>query len=205
MSYPTLSDVKSFLGLTATDDDTRLNLLISWTEELIHAYLGRNLNTATYTQTAYKPQTELIQLTNYTVDSLTSVTIDDELQTLTDFDLEAATGSVHGDFVSAETVSIVYIGGYATIPPLIIDVFYAVVEDRYNEYKGTSDAEVKDVTLFDFAKVTYDTSTGSGASRSLSYSGVEAKGNIPTHLQDYLGVLDMYKSNTVLLNGEGVG
>jgi len=205
MSYPTLSDVKTFLGLTTTDDDTRLTLLASWTEELIHAYIGRNLNTDTYTQTLYKPVTEGIQLDNYPVDSITSITNDDIAQTLTDYDLVEVIGTVYGDFVTATDVVIVYVGGYATIPPVIVDVFYAIVEDRYNEYKGTSDAEVKDVTLFDFAKVSYDSSTSSGANRSLTYSGIEAKGHIPSSLQDYLGVLDMYKSNTVLLNGEGVG
>ena len=205
MAYPSLSDVKDFLGISGTDDDTRLTLLISWTEELIHAYLGRNLNTDTYTKTSYKPQTEGIQLTNYPVDSVTSITIDTELQTLTDYDLVSDIGTVYGDFIESENVSIVYVGGYATIPPLVVDVFYAVVEDRYNDYKGISDSEVKDVTLFDFAKVSYDTSTGSGATRSLNYSGIESKGNVPSQLQSYLGVLDMYKSNAVLLNGSGVG
>ena len=203
MAYPTLTDVKSFLDVTTSDDDARLTLLISWTEELIHRYLGRNLNSATYTQLAYKPQAEIFQLDNYPVDSITSITIDGEVQDLDDYDLVIDVGSVYGDFVESERVSIVYVGGYSTIPPLVVDVFYAVVEDRYNDYKGVSDAEVKDVTLFDFAKVSYDTSTGSGA-RSINYSGVTSTGNVPAQLQSYLGVIDMYKSNTVLLNGCGV-
>jgi len=203
VAYPTLTDVKSFLGVTSSDDDARLTLLISWTEELIHRYLGRNLNSASYTQLSYKPRAEIFQLDNYPVASITSVTIDDEVQDLDDYDLVLDVGSVYGDFVESERVSIVYVGGYATIPPLVVDVFYAVVEDRYNDYKGTSDAEVKDVTLFDFAKVSYDTSTGSGA-RSINYSGVTSTGNVPAQLQNYLGVIDMYKSNTVLLNGSGV-
>jgi len=203
VAYPTLTDVKSFLGVTSSDDDARLTLLISWTEELIHRYLGRNLNSASYTQLSYKPRAEIFQLDNYPVASITSVTIDDEVQDLDDYDLVLDVGSVYGDFVESERVSIVYVGGYATIPPLVVDVFYAVVEDRYNDYKGTSDAEVKDVTLFDFAKVSYDTSTGSGA-RAINYSGVTSTGNVPAQLQNYLGVIDMYKSNTVLLNGSGV-
>jgi len=203
VAYPTVADVKTFLGITSTDDDARLTLLVSWTEELIHKYLGRNLNTNTYTQLAYKPQTEIFQLDNYPVDSITSITIDDVLQTLTEYDLTLDIGTLYGDFIESETVSVVYVGGYATIPPLVVDVFYAVVEDRYNEYKGTSSAEVKDVTLFDFAKVSYDTTTGTGA-RSINYSGVSATGNVPAQLQSYLGVIDMYKSNTVLLNGSGV-
>ncbi len=204
MAYPTVSEIKTFLSITTSDDDARLTLLASWTEELIHRYLGRDLNSATYTQLAYKPQTEIMQLDNFPVDSLTSITIDTDVQDLDNYDLVLDTGSIHGDFVESEDVSIVYVGGYATIPPLVVDVFYAVVEDRYNEYKGVSDAEVKDVTLFDFAKVSYDTSTGSG-SRSLSYSGVTATGNIPSYLESYLGILDMYKSNTVLLSAPGVG
>ena len=203
MAYPTLSDVKTYLGVTTTTDDARLTLFVNWTEALIHAYLGRDLNSAEYTQLFYKPVTEALQLDNFPVASLTSITTDDILQTLTDFDLVIDIGTVYGDFITGNTVSIVYTGGYTTLPLPVVDTLYAIIEDRYLEYKGESDAEVKDVTLFDFAKVSYDTSASSG--NSLTYTGVGSSGNVPQHLQDYLGVLDMYKSNNVLLNGDGVG
>ena len=205
MAYPTLADVKTYLGLTTTDDDARLTLIISWTEALIHAYLGRNLNEATYTHKSYKPVSDNIQLDNYPVSSITSITIDGETKTLADYDLVEDVGIVYGDFTTGDFVTIIYVGGYATLPTPIEDCFYAIIEDRYKEYKGISGAEVRDVTLFDFAKVSYDTSTTNSGSRSLTYTGVNSTGHVPQVLQNYLGILDMYKSNKSLLSVEGIG
>ena len=203
MAYPDLADVKTYLGVEDTDDDVRIAQIMVWTQSLIEYYLGRNLVSATYTQPAYKPKTELLQLRNYPVDSITSITIDDEVKTVSDFHLELLTGTVYGDFIEGVIVSIVYVGGYATTPSIVEDVYYQIVEDRYNDYLGINDGDVKDVTLFDFAKVSYDTS--GGANRSLTYSGVGSSGTDPEPLANYLGMLDLYKSNAVLMSVAGIG
>ena len=158
---------------------------------------------ATFTQTACQVRSELVQLRNYPVASITSITIDDEAQTVADYYLDGDTGSLRGDFIAGDENVIVYVGGYSTNPAVVDEVFLMVVEDRYEDYKGVSGNEVKDVTLFDFAKVSYDTGTGSGG-RSLTYSGVGSSGNTPSPLDDYLGMLDLYRSNTTMLNGAGV-
>ena len=188
MAYPVLADVKTYLGVTTTTDDARIAGIMVWVEALIDAYLGRTMVSATFTQTAYKVRSEILQLRNYPVASITSITIDDVEETETqldeDYHLDTDTGTIYGDFIAGDVNVIVYVGGYSTNPAVVDEVFLMVVEDRYEDYKGISGAEVKDVTLFDFAKVSYDTSTGTGG-RSLTYMGVGSSGNTPSPLQDY--------------------
>lgn len=203
MAYPDLAAVKVYLDLTTTDDDVRLAQIMAWVSELIDAYLGRIMVSASHTQTAYKVQSEYLQLRNYPATTLTSITIDGVVQTLSDYDLLEDTGELYGDFVAGDLNVIVYTGGYSTNPPIVDEVFLMIVEDRYEDYKGLSDADIKDVTLFDFAKVSYDTANSSGA-RSLTYSGVGSSGNVAQPLEDYLGMLDFYRSNTTLISASGI-
>jgi len=201
--YPTLVDVKDYFDITDPTYDDQLTLILSWTSALIEAYLGRALCLAETTQTLYKPQTVIAQLDNYPGDSITEVEVDGNIKPLEDYHLVKRIGTVYGDFFSATHVNITYMGGYTELPAVISDVFYSIVGDRYETLLGASDADIKDVTLFDFAKVSYDTSGSSGSS-SLSYQGV-GSGTVPEPLQDYLGMLDLYKSNNVLLGADGVG
>lgn len=203
MSYPVIADVKTYMGVTTSDDDARITQMMTWTENQIHDYLGRNLNSDTYTQKNFEPNSGILQLKNYPVDSITSVDFDGDTKETSDFDLDEDYGTLHGIFTNVTKVTTVYVGGYATLPVTIEDVFYHVVEDMYNDYlSGGNTAEIKDVTLFDFAKVSYDTSTISNSS-SISYSGVESKGYTPEYLRDYLGILNMYRSNFVLAGLDG--
>ena len=199
MSYPALQDVKDYLGVTTTDDDVWLTSVMSWTVDLIRLYLGRNILSAEYTQEAYQLYSTIMSLDNYPVSSLVSVTIDDEVQSLDDYYLSKVIGNVYGDFTDGDINIIVYNGGYTTLPPVIEDVYYGVIEERYGEYKGNTDDPVKDITLFDFGKVSFDAADSSG----ISYSGV-GSGNIPEPLQNFLGRLDLYKSDSVIMSGAGI-
>ena len=200
MSYPSLEDVKAYLGITDSTHDVILTQIMTWTEALFLDYLGRNLLLAEYTQEFYMLQSKTLQLDNYPVTEIVTLTLDDTVTELDDFYLKEASGQLYGQLQDYTIISVVYTGGYQDLPPVIEDCFYGVVEDRYNDYIGESDSDVKDVTLFDFGKVSFDTTTSDGG---ISYSGVDSSGNIPEPLIDYLGRLDMYKSNTVLMNAAG--
>lgn len=203
MAYPDLAEVKTYLVVTGTDDDVRIAQIMVWVSELIDCYLGRVMVQAEHTQTAYKVRSEYLQLRNYPVSTLTSITIDDEVQDLDDYHLIEDTGEIYGDFITGDVNVLVYTGGYTTNPAVVDEVYLSIIEDRYEDYKGLSDADVKDVTLFDFAKVSYDTANSSGA-RSISYSGVGSTGNVAQPLEDYLGMLDFYRSNSTLINVAGI-
>lgn len=202
MSYPTLAEVKTSLGILTTADDAKLTQLMAWTEEVIHEYLGRDLNLAEYTHNSYKPLTEMLQLDNYPVPSVTSITMDGDTKTVSDYHLVINEGILYGDFTSCDVLVIVYQGGYTTLPGPIYNVFCSIIEDQYADYKGISEDDIKDITIFDFAKVSFDTTSSGG--NSVSYSGVSSTGHVPAILEPYLGTLNLYRSNTVVLSASGV-
>lgn len=203
MSYPTLSDVKDYYEIVDTTYDDQLNLIILWTADLIDTYLGRKLTFGTYEQTYYKAGTEMVQLDNYPVDVINTITVNGEEKDLANYYLSKNLGAVYGDFITEDEYVVNYDGGYTALPKIIEDVFYAICDDRLKDYKdriGVSiDADIKDVTLFDFAKVSLDTS----ASGQLSYQGVQS-GEVPYPLSDYLGLLNLYRSNTAVMSVPGV-
>jgi hypothetical protein len=201
MAYPNLSDVKTYIGIGDSADDARLTLIIAWTQALMEDYLGRELTLTEHTQKSYKIRSQAIQLVNYPVASITSITFDGDTQSVSDFDLSEDIGSVYGDLTTVDELVIVYQGGFTDLPPVIEQVFYQICEDQYDDYKGISKEDIKDVTLFDFAKVSFQQDN---SSRQLTYSGVGSSGNIPDQLLDYLGVLDMYKSNNQLVGVDGI-
>lgn len=203
MAYPDLAEVKAYLGVTTDTDDDQISIIMAWVSELIDMYLGRVMVQAEFTQTAYKVRTQYLQLRNYPVSVLTSITIDDEVKDVSDYHLNPDTGEVYGDFVSGDINVLVYTGGYSTLPAVVQEVYLSVIEDRYEDYKGLNDADIKDVTLFDFAKVSYDTAN-SGGNSSLTYSGVGSSGNVPAPLEDYLGMLDFYRSSNTVLSVAGI-
>jgi len=204
MSYPTLEEVKVYLDIDTPVDDALLQKIINWTIGLLEEYLGRELTLADYDHESYMPESTQIQLKNYPVTLINTITVDGtELTDITDYHLQKKYGILHGNFMVDDTVEINYTGGYAVLPPAIEQVFYQVVDDVYQEQKGASSADVKDVTLFDFAKVSYDTAN-SGSGSSISYSGVDG-GAIPSQLEPYIGVLNMYRSNFVVASLDGVG
>jgi len=172
-----------------------------WVQSLIETYLGRQLFNASYTHESYQPRSTQIQLDNYPVESVTTITMDGNTKDVSQYHLTKATGQVYGDFSSVDVLTIVYDGGFSELPAIIESVYMAIMKDGYEELSDTSDADVKDVTIFDFAKVAYDTT---GSSGNISYSGVSS-GNVPEPLANYLGQLDFYKSNVVLASTDGVG
>ena len=72
----TLADVKEFLGLTVSTDDTLLTSLISAESEFIQNYLNRQLGIQQYTEQFSGIGKTRHKLRNYPCTAVTSVTID---------------------------------------------------------------------------------------------------------------------------------
>jgi len=204
MSWPTLQDVKDYYGYHTSDYNDQLTQIITWTSALIEKYLGREFSEMEYSQEAYKLNSDLMHLANYPVSELLTITIDGVEADVSEYHLDKNIGSVYGDFTTGAVYVVTYTGGYATLPQVVEDAFYGIVNDRFEDYKDrigvATDLDAKDVTLFDFAKVSFDTG---GTGSSISYQGV-GSGNVPASLANYLGMLDMYKSDVVVLSVSGV-
>lgn len=63
MEYATLENLKTFLGVTWTENDTTLSRLITTVSKQFDNYLGRNLETATYSQ--YYTLCDYLIITNF--------------------------------------------------------------------------------------------------------------------------------------------
>jgi uncharacterized phiE125 gp8 family phage protein len=72
----TLAQLKAWLGITGSTEDTILEPMINRSGELCGTYCGRKLKTATYTEYYNGNGTAQLQLNNFPVTAVTSINID---------------------------------------------------------------------------------------------------------------------------------
>jgi hypothetical protein len=171
-----LSDVKSELGITTSDYDSLLNLLIDGVSGLIEDYLNRKLTYAQYTE-YFDGGRKLYYLTAYPVDTGQSftVTVNDYTKTSgTDYYLWDEEGLL--EFISEpsdskpRTVKVVYTGGYTesggvlSVPDSIKRVcMWEVIKS----YRNKDKIGLRSVSYPDGSVTTIDTYVLSGEARAL--------------------------------------
>lgn len=124
-----LDDVKTLLGISGTDQDTKLTLMIKQVSSMITSYLGFSLQRATYTQEIHSVNNnQLLKLSHFPIKSVSAVTINDDV--ITDYMLNEyapigflyrasgwcgnyyTRGMTH-DIVSGEySIKVTYVAGY---------------------------------------------------------------------------------------------
>jgi hypothetical protein len=77
MALTTLADLKTYLGITDTSEDTLLNLLIADGDAAILGYIGRAIEQATLTEYYSGDRTQMLVLRQRPVTAVTSVHVDD--------------------------------------------------------------------------------------------------------------------------------
>lgn len=78
MALTTLSSVKSYLGITGSDEDTLLNTFITQATAVINKYCLRTLEAAAYTEYYEGNGRPELVLRQYPINSLTSIHVDDD-------------------------------------------------------------------------------------------------------------------------------
>lgn len=133
-AFTTLADVKTLAGITDNSQDTRLELLINATSMYIESYCQRKFARQTLTNEEYAPSNrQLLILRNYPIVSVSSLSIDDTVQTQgTDYivsseysksgmlyRMQGWTGqSVNREYLTTDpvamkrTIKVTYIAGY---------------------------------------------------------------------------------------------
>jgi len=122
----TLAQYKSYLKITDTSLDTWLSEQITEVEDEIRLYLGRSLETATFTEVYNGDGTNELVLNEFPVTSITSLSyMDDEVWTLyvdeTDYERLVIDYSklvmIGGTFYEGiGNIKVIYVAGYSTIP-----------------------------------------------------------------------------------------
>jgi len=136
-----VANVKSRLGITATDQDTFLTQQITLISDVIEAYCRRKFLTDDYVQTFYNEDYPMalsrVELYHFPVTDITSIEQDSVLLDSGNYRVHQPTGiitALDGTrlFSSRETV-IEYTAGYATCPSPVLSVLDSIVEERYNK------------------------------------------------------------------------
>ena len=136
MALFTSAEFKSHEGISTTDHDTFITALIARTGDFVNKYLGRKVESASYTEFYDGSGTGTLQLANSPVTAVTSVHIDQErdfgsaaLVSSSNYVIyqnegwlrwipEVTTGfTAAGHFpVGVQNVKVIYTGGFSSVP-----------------------------------------------------------------------------------------
>lgn len=137
----TLSDVKSWLGLTVSTDDAQISRLITAASDWIQNYLSRDIVVTTYTDEIYHGNGQVqLMLRQYPIVAVSSVQVisgSTVLATYAASDVYFDDRSVYlksGTFPRGQgNIKITYQAGYTTIPFTLQQATIELVAMRYRE------------------------------------------------------------------------
>lgn len=137
--WPTLAEVKAYLEIEHTDDDTYLQLYMDATVLAIEGYCGRWFEA--------KDEVEQFRLTDFDkhyagingirlhrvpVASVTSI-INAPDSGITFTYKQGESGFLQGDFINGEDITVTYRGGFEDdIPADVLNVYYEMMTVRYS-------------------------------------------------------------------------
>lgn len=207
MSLVSLDDMKTYLGIPLVDTtyDAFLTEQLAIISEAVEGYCGRVFSLMNYTQTFYKDEidraTQELHLFHYPLVAVSSATegLEDISTTIRP---HLPTGRIKEPsryfFSYGDEVVIEYSAGYANIPQPIRSVVMSLVEERYNKkISGVQinfGSDVQSVSIPGTISIQFDYSLQSN----------ERKNAFGMLLGNYANVLDMYRSERVLVGSIGV-
>lgn len=159
VAWITLADAKAWLGVTGTDDDTKIASLIDATAELVETYTGTIVSQRTVTERMYpEDPVGVLTLTHYPIVDLTSLTVDDEAETLAELRITNSAGMVRrkdGTALSGREMAAIYTAGYPSnaIPKALVNGSKELLRELYNS-TGRDHAVAKE-SVPDVAAVEY--------------------------------------------------
>jgi len=218
MALVTLSEVKTYLGVTVTDYDTFLQSEIDLFSAAINNYCGRKFEETTYVETFYysdyteNRDRKILQLYSFPLSSIASVkeiettdAVDNET-TLAVTEYRAGNTARIRKFSEGQQlfwfsnlqlnsrIEIEYTAGYATTPLEVQNVIYALIEERFNKHKSGVNLDfgnnVQRVSIPGTISIDYDY-TLQANERSQTYG---------MFLGNYVNVLDFWRSERAVVS-----
>ena len=171
MSYPTLEEIKEFLGITTPDDDDYLTMARAAVIDALENYCQRKFELLA--DVDHWMNVEFAQdffLARYPMVSVEAVIANGSTLDAGSYKFHAGEGKLALNRVITGDLEVQYTGGFDPVPPTINWVIYHAVRDAYGskDVSGTAGA-VKSERLDGVATLTYfeessDTGGGGGAS-----------------------------------------
>ena len=191
-----LDEIKTYLGITASDQDDFLTEQGQIVSDAIEAYCRRKFESTAYTQTFYRSEnltSKKMSLFMFPVISIAS--IEEDEVALTGYRIHKPSGIVvreTGLFFCAEETVVTYTAGYATVPLLLKNVVYQVVGERYTKrISGVGlnfGSDVQRISIPGTISIDFDYSL-SNNDRTTAFGGI---------IGNYLNQLDYFRSERAL-------
>ena len=198
----TLNQMKDFLGipLATTTFDTFLTLQLQIVSEAVEGYCNRKFAQTSYTQTFHRKGFQIapdtLPLFHYPLVSITSIVEKNEDADpdvpVTDYRFHLPTGKLEKSFgrffSNGRQLIVQYVAGYTTIPAIVQNVVYSIVQERYNKKVNGIDlnfgSDVQRISIPGTISLDFD----------YSLNANERKSKFGQILGSHLNVLDSYRS-----------
>jgi hypothetical protein len=197
-----LNDMKTYLGIPLVDvtHDLFLTMQLQVVTEAVEGYCNRKFSQATYTQTFYRKDfvvsPDSLSLFHYPLVSVASI-LEKELSSdpglaVSGYGFHIPSGRVFmpsGRFFSnGNLIEVQYDAGYASVPMIILNVVYSLVQERFNKKVNGIDlnfgSDVQRISIAGTISVDFDYSLNNNERKN-------AYGHI---LGSHLNILDSYRS-----------
>lgn len=201
MGLITLTKVKEYLGETTTDYDDFLQDQIDVVSEAVESYCGRKFALDTYTQTFYDDQFDFppkeIYTFHYPLVSVSSVVQGSEDIT-SSVRVHNESGHLYRKerfLALADDVVVQYQAGFAEIPAPVRSAVFSIVAERYNKKVRGLDlgfgSDVQSISVPGSINIQFDYTLQSN----------ERTSKFGMLLQNYINMLDPYRSERVISSG----
>jgi len=157
----TLSDVKDYLGITTSDEDDQLEVLITAVSDFIKNETGREIVETEYKEKIDGNRNEAIVLTQYPVISVEKLTVDDE--EITDYYLYKENAVIKREAIfddwdehrsyyfpeGKQNIVVEYTAGYEDVPLDIQKAVWDIIQStrKSKKYAGLSKYAIGDESM----------------------------------------------------------
>ena len=192
MSYPTLADIKVYLGVTSSDYDNYLTLALAAAIDAVEKFCGRVFILETVTEKLYNQvSVSFVNLGRPPVTSITSVQVDGTALDASEYKFDQILGQLFftnspksGDF------EIEFEGGFDPIPPAVDYTLKESVKSMYNNRDSDPTlGPLKSERIDGAATLAYFAPDGYGSS--------ESGNGAPAIIAAYADLLEPYRLETV--------
>ena len=181
IDWPLLADVKTYLNISGTADDTYLQRHIYATIEAIEGYLGRQIPLQVQTDTIRPIESDKsfgyasqVQLKRYPISEVIEIYGNGEL-----LDIDSTIqyeGILSAELNAYNVVTVKYHGGYSVLPYDLENVFYEMMKSRYESKDNSSvNQELRKRTIPNVITEEYFAPDSYDRASVMAYTGVLEK------------------------------